>query len=123
MRFEANLATAQASAREARDLIDQELGDRLPAVALYDLLTIVSELVANAARFGEGGEIFVYVELGSDGEVSGAVENIGSAPVEPSPLNGNGSHGLGLHIIDALAERWRVERDGTTRVSFMLEMT
>jgi len=121
MRFEVNLSRAEASAREARDLIDQEIGDRMPAVSFFDLLTIVNELVSNAARFGEG-EILVCVDLGSDGAVSGAVENIGSAAVEPSSWSGGTEgHGLGLRIVDALADRWWVERNGTTRVAFTLE--
>ena len=120
MQFDVQLPATEESVREARDFVRERTGDRVPAVLLYDLLTVVSELVANAVRHGEGSQIGLSVEVCGDGRVLGEVENDGTGRVERRPISLGQSHGLGLHIVDALAERWNVAGNGSTRVAFEL---
>ena len=120
MQFDVQLPATEESVREARDLVRERTGERVPAVLLYDLLTVVSELVANAVRHGNGSEVGLSVEVCDDGRVRGEVENAGTGRVEPQPISLGQTHGLGLHIVDALAERWNVAADGATRVAFEL---
>lgn len=122
MRFNVQLASAEGSAREARRLIRLELEDRLPAIALYDLLTVATELVTNAVRHGEGEVVGLSVRVADDGTITGEVENEGRGRVVVRPIDTAGAGGgLGLHIVDALADRWSATSvDGVTRVRFEL---
>ena len=123
MQFDVQLPATEESVREARELVREQAGERIPAVLLYDLLTVVSELVANAIRHGDGSEVGLSVEVCDDGRVFGEVKNEGTGRVERRPISLGRGHGLGLHIVDALAERWNVAGDGATRVAFELRPT
>jgi hypothetical protein len=48
------------------------------------------------------------------------VENDGPGRVEPQPIDVKSTSGLGLHIVGAIADRWWVSVDGSTRVRFEL---
>lgn len=116
------LPATEGSARSARGAVRQRFRDRIPAIALDDLLAVVSELVTNATRHGSGDSIRLEVELDRDGRVTGEVENQGEGPVRQVPIVPGHHHHLGLHIVNALAERWRVEHNGLTRVVFELRV-
>jgi anti-sigma regulatory factor (Ser/Thr protein kinase) len=120
VRIAARLPSVESSARGARDLLRECLGDKLPAVTLYDLLTVVSELMTNAVRHGEGDEVGLAVVV-ADGKVTGEVQNRGRGPVRPRPIDLSRTEGLGLHIVDAIAESWQVSGDGVIYVAFELQ--
>ena len=119
MRLTTQLPAADSSPRDARALLREQFGDNLPADSLYDLLTVVSELVTNAVRHGDGGSIGLAVAICED-RIRGEVQNRGKGPVEARPVDHSTTGGLGLHIVDAIADRWKVKGDGITRVSFEL---
>ena len=110
-------ATAEAPG-EARQTIRARFAERLPATTLYDLLTVVTELVSNGVRHGRGETVSLRIDLRGDGRVVGEVESEGSGTVMPREVDVGSGNGLGLRIVAALVERWRVIADGTTRVRF-----
>jgi two-component sensor histidine kinase len=111
--------TAQ-TAYNARALIRERLGEVLPATRLWDLLTVVTELVTNAVRHGDGDTVRIRLSVAADGKVSGEVENDGHGLVELRPIDTASASGLGLHIVGAIANRWRVFVGDATRVRFEL---
>jgi anti-sigma regulatory factor (Ser/Thr protein kinase) len=111
--------TAQ-TAYNARALIRERLGEVLPATRLWDLLTVVTELVTNAVRHGDGDTVRIRLSVAANGKVSGEVENDGYARIELRPIDTASASGLGLHIVGAIANRWRVFVGDATRVRFEL---
>jgi two-component sensor histidine kinase len=113
------LAAHPDAAPQARATVRRELGDAAPAPLLYDLLTVVSELVTNAWQHGDPGPVRVLIDLTRDGAVFGEVVNTGEG--RPEPTDGD-TAGLGLHIVDAISETWIASTgDGLTRVRFVLK--
>jgi anti-sigma regulatory factor (Ser/Thr protein kinase) len=102
------------------------LGERVPWLGENErgqLLLLCTELVNNAVRHGgasEGELIGIAVwptDVGVGVEVSDA--GPGFTPAKRrEPLDEPG--GWGLVLVDRLAERWGVRRDGRTRVWFEL---
>jgi anti-sigma regulatory factor (Ser/Thr protein kinase) len=110
------LAEPKAAAVARSHVRDLPLDDEtLEVVSL-----LVTELVTNAIRHGrvaDGTRITVDVEIVGDDLVH--VDVVNQGPVfEPSPrtpdLDAGG--GMGLQLVDRLAERWGVEGNGETRV-------
>jgi anti-sigma regulatory factor (Ser/Thr protein kinase) len=114
------LPSTTDAANEARSVIRERMADRLPATLLWDLLTVVSELVTNAVRHGGGDTVRISLDVAADGRVSGDVENDGRGRVEPLPIEPASATGMGLHIVGAVADRWWVRVGDATRVSFEL---
>ena len=114
------LDSTDQAPHEARQTIRARFAERLPAATLYDLLTVVSELVANGVRHGKGETVRVRIALDGDGSVTGEVENDGQGAVVERPVDLDRETGLGLRIVAALVDRWRVIVDGTTQVWFEL---
>ena len=114
------LASTAKAPYEARMLIREELSETIPATTLWDILTVVTELVTNAVRHGRGGTVRIRLSVADSGKVSGEVENDGRGRVEPRPIDIASATGLGLHIVGAIADRWRVFDGGSTRVRFEL---
>ncbi len=95
------------------------LGDHLHAEELDNSVLLVSELVSNAVRHGEG-RIELRADLDSDrllveitDEGSGLERTIREREFEDL-------EGWGLELVDAVASRWGVH-EGTTHVWFELE--
>jgi anti-sigma regulatory factor (Ser/Thr protein kinase) len=96
-----------------RDLVSPERVD--------DATLLVSELVTNAVKYGPEDEaIRLFIGHG-EGRTRFTVHDLGLGPLpemrhadDPAP----GGHGL--RLVDALADRWGVER-GSTRVWFELD--
>lgn len=120
VRVALELESTEDSAREARQWLRGQLADALPAITLYDLLTVATELVTNAVRHGRSETVRLRLSIDDDGIVSGEVENGGRPASELRPVEEPARGGLGLHIVDAIARDWSVEDDGSTRVRFEL---
>jgi anti-sigma regulatory factor (Ser/Thr protein kinase) len=95
-----------------RDFVSPERAD--------DATLLVSELVTNAVKYGPEEEtIRLFIGQG-EGRTRFTVHDLGLGPLpemraEDDPEPG----GHGLRLVDALADRWGVER-GSTRVWFEL---
>jgi anti-sigma regulatory factor (Ser/Thr protein kinase) len=101
---------------DARNLV-ADLLEGAPEERIDTARLVVSELVTNAvlhARLGPGGE--VGVRAVSDGAmfyVEVCDKGVGFEHAAPSPSSG----GLGLVIIEAVADKWGIDRDaGSTKV-------
>jgi two-component sensor histidine kinase len=114
------LNSTDEAPHEARQTIRARFAERLPATTLYDLLTVVSELVANGVRHGKGDTVRVRIEVDGEGQVTGEVENDGRGRVVQRPVDLERDTGLGLRIVAALVKRWRVIDNSSTRVRFEL---
>jgi anti-sigma regulatory factor (Ser/Thr protein kinase) len=105
--------TAPARARTALRCLDRTLGE-----LKSDADLLVSELVTNSVIHAQAYEVEVHAAV-DDAGVRIEVSDLGPgfdrryAQREPS-LTGGG--GYGLHIVDRLAHRWGVSRDGRSRV-------
>ena len=118
LRVDLALESSPAAPGEARRAL-VPLGRRLPDDRLADIQTIVSELVANGVKYGPGEGIDVHVWLDEGSTVEGWVEDHGRGSVEERALAdpGAGQGGLGLRIIDRIADDWGT-REGSSDVWF-----
>ena len=106
--------------REARARV-RNLSHTIGADRVDDAMLLVSELVTNAVKYGPEHDAIKLI-VGSDGgRTRFTVHDLGLGPLpemrdadDPSP----GGHGL--RLVDAVADRWGVER-GSTRVWFELD--
>jgi anti-sigma regulatory factor (Ser/Thr protein kinase) len=106
-------------AQQARHRLAAELAGVVPPTLLSDVVAVVAELVGNAVRHAgplPGGVVMVawrVRDLGSRSAVEVRVTDGGAAEL---PLARNAGpedvDGRGLTIVEALADRWGVDRDG-----------
>jgi serine/threonine-protein kinase RsbW len=105
----------------ARIVVAECLRDRVAASVLESALLVVSELVTNSLRHGgasAAGVVIVRVGL-TETMVRVEVEDRGRAgAVAPRSPDLEGGGGFGLNVVQALSERWGLERVGAggTRV-------
>jgi anti-sigma regulatory factor (Ser/Thr protein kinase) len=103
---------------EARAALDA-LRPALPAETHDDLRLVVSELVTNSVLHGPGSPIRLRLVIEDNGNVRGEIEDEGDGSFDRGrtviPINGDG--GYGLHIVDALTQRWGVY-EGSSHVWF-----
>jgi anti-sigma regulatory factor (Ser/Thr protein kinase) len=115
------LSAGHAAVADARRVID-ELGDRLCVRDADDLRLLVSELVTNAIRHG-GADTAPWLELElADDRVLASVHDAGPGFDPPTAPQPSAAGGWGLLLVDALAERWGVERGRCARVWFELRL-
>ena len=118
--LDVEFAAQHEAAQEARIIVRAELADAIPAPTLYDLLTVVSELVTNAVVHGEPGSVRLLIDVTSGGAVFGEVVNAGQGRPALRDIEAN-TLGLGLHIVNSVADRWSAtSQDGSTHVRFVL---
>jgi anti-sigma regulatory factor (Ser/Thr protein kinase) len=109
-----------ASVAEARAKVCDALEPHLPDGASQTLRLLVSEVVTNAVKHGDGGGP-VEVHAHWNGEVRIEVCDHGEG-FTPSPRLGpvDEPGGFGLYLVGQLADRWGVETDDGTTVWFVL---
>ena len=122
MRFVFDLVPSTAAPSQARTLARGLAGDVRPEM-LADLRIVVSELVANAVKYGPGGAIQVELDVVSAGHVRGSVTELlddGHRVTKPHIVEEPGAHGgYGLRLVDGLTTGWGVG-DNSTVVWFEL---
>src|SRR3954452_19019738 len=112
-----------AAASAARSAL-MPLDDRLEPSALDDIRLLVSELVTNSVRHATDdgdGTVGLEVDLAAD-RVRVEVSD-GGRGFEPTPRIADRSQpgGWGLYLVDQLADRWGVKRQGATRAWFEMD--
>jgi anti-sigma regulatory factor (Ser/Thr protein kinase) len=104
---------------EARDAVSELAAERLPGDSLETTRLLVGELVTNGILHGAAGEpVEISIELANE-TVRVEVEDRGPG-FAPRPRPPDETGGWGLYLVDQLADRWGVSRDGRTRVWFEL---
>ena len=101
----------------AREQVRSAFGDNVPAPLLHDLTVVVTELVGNSVEHGPGEPIQVRLKLADDGTIHGEIEDQGRGEIAIREMVDDPSDGLGLRIVDWLADRWAVY-EGSTHVWF-----
>lgn len=103
----------------ARELVAGELAGVVDAGAVDQARLLVTELVTNSVRHGDGSHVEVVVQVLGDGvRVEVADDGVGfSGPRRPDPVNGGG---YGLNMVGALARDWGIDDTCGCRVWFEL---
>jgi two-component sensor histidine kinase len=116
MWFVFDLLPSTAAPSQARTLA-RGLADDLRPEMLADLRVVISELVANAVKYGPGGPIHVELDVVSAGHVRGSVTeqlDDGHRVTKPHIVEIPGAHGgYGLRLVDGLTTDWGVGEDST----------
>jgi anti-sigma regulatory factor (Ser/Thr protein kinase) len=106
--------------REARRRV-RELSQHLAPARVEDAVLLVSELVTNAVKYGPEHEAIRLIVRADDTATRFTVHDRGRGPLpEMRAESDTAPGGHGLRLVDALADRWGVER-GSTRVWFELD--
>jgi anti-sigma regulatory factor (Ser/Thr protein kinase) len=125
---EARVPLDVRAAAAARDIVAQRLAGRVASSVLERLKLVVSELVTNSVRHGDGsagGHAAIRVGV-VDGGFWLEVEDPGrDGVVAQRAANARTGDGFGLHIVETLSERWGSERStkGGTRIWAQLSDT
>jgi serine/threonine-protein kinase RsbW len=111
------VAVGPGAPAAARDAVAAGIGGRVADDVLGDARLLISELVSNCVRHA-GLATDGVVRIGADvtgGMLCLEVDDAGTAgTVAARPPTSQG--GYGLHLVEALAHRWGVTREGFTRV-------
>jgi signal transduction histidine kinase len=103
--------TPQAPATARRALAP--LGRRVPEHVLGDVQTVVSELVTNGVKYGPGEPIDVRVWVERGDGVVGQVADHGQGAVREKAASDPARGGLGLRIVEGIAEEWGTAERGS----------
>jgi serine/threonine-protein kinase RsbW len=119
MPFQITVPVGPAAPTTARRALTHWLSTRVKNGLLSDAPLVVSELVTNSLRHAglpSAATVRVSAQL-ADGVLRLEVEDagIGGAVSRRAP-NRDAGGGFGLNIVDTLAVRWGVDRDGGTLV-------
>lgn len=109
--------TAPANARRAVE----RFGARLDPALVPDVKLLVSELISNSVKYGRDGAVQLILSSKRPTHVHVEVvdQGVGFVPAARSrPKTEPG--GWGLHLVEALTERWGV-REGSTHVWFEID--
>ncbi len=102
------LAGDLPSAGTARALVREHLPGH---GRLDDIELVVSELVANAVKYGQGG-VEVAVATAPDALRVAVASVAGETEPQVRPATAHEPGGRGLAIVDTLADRWGWHREG-----------
>ena len=109
---------APATARRAVEAF----AERLAPEILPDVRLLVSELISNSVKYGGEGRVQLILRSEDPGHVYVEVVDQGvglrAGRARPAPAGEPG--GWGLHLVEALTERWGVHR-GSTHVWFEID--
>jgi anti-sigma regulatory factor (Ser/Thr protein kinase) len=95
----------------------RELDGVVPPALIEKLALVSSELVTNALRHSPGTPTPIVSLRVEPGRVTLAVSSVSPAFDRHALIEDPGANGgFGLHLVDALADRWQVEHDVATRV-------
>src|SRR3954469_9684732 len=110
---------APTVARNALDGLALELDEQ----TLEDARLLVTELVTNSVRHGDGETVRVILDRRAPDHLRCEVVDDGSGflPIA-RPANSDQDGGWGLHLVERLARDWGV-REGSTHVWFELAPT
>jgi anti-sigma regulatory factor (Ser/Thr protein kinase) len=111
--------TAPANARRAVEAF----GERLDPALIPDVRLLVSELISNSVKYGGEGQVQLILRSEDPGHVHVEVvdQGVGFVPAaRDRPTSEPG--GWGLHLVEALTERWGVH-EGSTHVWFEIDRT
>ena len=116
-----SLSPVPDSIPRARHTLDR-FAECMDADQLDSLRLLVSEVVSNSVRHGEGtGPIQLRVTLGPS-TIRVEVEDPGPGFALPPDLEPRGRHdGWGLLLVDRISARWGVVAGATTLVWFEIE--
>jgi signal transduction histidine kinase len=109
---------APAAARQAIS----DLRGRVHADVISDTMLLVSELVSNSVKYGDGDEILVRVRTRGSRHVLVEVLDDGAGfavPTVKRPARLQAG-GFGLHLVDEIASAWGVH-PGTAHVWFEID--
>ena len=124
MHVELRFPPAPASVRHARESVASALAGRVSAEVERDVVLLVSEVVTTSLRHATSearGGIGVLVSIRDDRirvEVSDGGPGF-DPQVRPSR---DGPSGWGLYIVDYLADRWGITRDGSNALWFEFDV-
>lgn len=119
-RAERSFFASPASIREARSFVAEQLAD-LPEELRTCAVVLASELCTNAVI--HVGDRFVVTLQRTDGCLRISVADPSDRQPEVLHPTESDPHGRGLQLVDALADRWGVERvTGTTGKVVWLEL-
>lgn len=106
-------------ARQARHRLTAALTGSIPPALLADVISVAAELIANAVRHAEplpGGVVRLAWRLKTSGDLRMVEVRVtdGGATQLPRPRSASidEADGRGLKIVEALAIRWGVDKDG-----------
>jgi anti-sigma regulatory factor (Ser/Thr protein kinase) len=109
--------SAPASARRAVE----RFGTSLDPAVVPDVKLLVSELISNSVKYGGDGQVQLILRSDDPHHVHVEVvdQGVGFVPAARArPKTEPG--GWGLHMVEALTERWGV-REGSTHVWFEID--
>jgi len=104
-------ARPPAIRRARHDVEDALASAEIDPGTAGDLLLLVSELVTNAVRHAETESFEVRLAVSPD-RVRLEVRDDGTGFDPQIAPNSEGGGGYGLFIVDRIADRWGVEKDG-----------
>ncbi len=106
-------------ASEARAVVTDALRARLDSGRLADVRLLVSELVTNGIVHGEAADDTETLTLHISANATLRVDVVDHGEgFEPQARQRESVGGWGLALVEGLADRWGVARNGETRVWF-----
>lgn len=119
--FRTALPGSPASAREARTFVRSSLAEMGMEALAETAVLLVSELVANVVLHASG-DMEVMVAPTPSGVIVRVHDGMGELRPMRKRYSETSTTGRGLMLVDALAHRWGIERDGVGKlVWFELE--